>query len=190
MSTTSPTLNSPTQYDSFPRTEENHLITRKLLSVCETDTLMQKSPISTVSENNQLQMFQSAKLRSDEFSLIQMNDVPNQNVSRSNTILPPVSNILMPNNMHIMSEDTKHMTNSYYSSAVASISSSSSLNYPESDLSNKDLIKSSFIPHDLGYESEKLRLQSQQQQNRLDYNVCLDNRKQNLEKYSCGQMVR
>ncbi|CAH8456044.1 unnamed protein product [Schistosoma rodhaini] len=192
ISTTSPTLNSPTQYDSFPRTEENHLITRKLLSVCETDTLMQKSPICTVSENNQLQMFQSAKLRSDEFSLIQMNDVPNQNVSRSNTILPPVSNILMPNNMHIMSEDTKHMTNSYYSSAVASISSSSSLNYPESDLSNKDLIKSSFIPHDLGYESEKLRLQSQQQhqpQNRLDYNVCLDNRKQNLEKYSCGQMA-
>ncbi|CAI2724656.1 unnamed protein product [Schistosoma spindalis] len=193
ISTTPPPLNSPMQYDSFPRTDENHLITRKLLSADETDTLMQKSPISIVGEHNQLQMFQSPELRNGESRLIQMNDIPNQNVSRSNAILPPVSNILMPSNMHIISGDTKHITNSYYSSVVASISSSSSLNCPESDLSTKDLIKSSFIPHDSGYQKERLRLQSQQQQQQqqqqLDCNIFLDNRKQNLEKYSCRQMV-
>lgn len=191
ISTTPPALNSPIQYDSFPHTDDTHLVTRKLLSSDEADTLMQKSPISTVGEHNQLQNFQSTALRNEEFSLIQMNDFPNQNVSGSNTILPPVSNILMPNNIHIMSGDKKHITNSYYSSGVASISSSSPLNYPESDLSNKNLIKSSFIPHDLEYQSERLRLQSeqQQQQQQLDYNICLDNRKQNLEKYSCRQMV-
>ncbi|CAH8461670.1 unnamed protein product [Schistosoma bovis] len=192
ISTTPPALNSPIQYDSFPHTDDTHLVTRKLLSSDEADTLMQKSPISTVGEHNQLQNFQSTELRNEEFSLIQMNDFPNQNVSGSNTILPPVSNILMPNNIHIMSGDKKHITNSYYPSGVASISSSSPLNYPESDLSNKNLIKSSFIPHDLEYQSERLRLQSeqqQQQQQQLDYNICLDNRKQNLEKYSCRQMV-
>ncbi|CAH8455289.1 unnamed protein product [Schistosoma turkestanicum] len=186
ISTTPPALNSHVKYDSLPRTEDSHLVTRKLLSAGETDSLLQKASILTVGEHNQLQMIQSATLRTGESCLIPMNDASIQNYSRSNTILPPVSNILMPNNVHSISEDITHTANSYYSPLATSLSPSSSSNCPESDLSIKDLMKSSFMRHDLGHQNEKLRLQQQQ---RLDYNIYLDNRKQNVEKYPCRQML-
>ncbi|KAH8852390.1 Transcription factor Sox-3 [Schistosoma japonicum] len=126
-------------------------------------------------------------LRSVENDLIQMNDV--HEFSRSNDILPPVSNILMPSNLYNMSTNSKHQINSCYSPFDTSIPlSSSSSNCIESDLINKDLTKSSCIIYDLRNQGENSRIQQQQQQ-QLNCTHYLDDHKQSLEKYPCRQLV-
>ncbi|KAK4474182.1 hypothetical protein MN116_003481 [Schistosoma mekongi] len=132
-------------------------------------------------------MSHSTSQRSVENNLIQMNNV--HEFSRSNDILPPVSNILMPSNLYNMSANSKHQINSCYSLFDTSIPfSSSSSNCIESDLISKELIKPNCITYELRNQCENSQMQQQQQQ-QLNYSHYLDDSKQSLEKYSCRQLV-